>query len=370
MRLAPALAVLCLLFLSLPVRADEEEQSTTLTIGSKAPPLDIAHYVKGVEMDRRGNFVPITSFEADQVYVVEFWATWCGPCVGGMPHLSELQEKYKDKGVTIIGVSDESLPKVVNFLFQTYKHDGKVHNERARYTLTTDPDQSVKRDYFQAAGQSGIPTAFVVGKDGHIEWIGHPSSMDAALEAVVAGTWDRDAFKVTFEQNEAYKREMRKASGAIRAARKAGDWDKVISIYDGLIENNPDAAGLYHQKFIALLTDAKRPADAYALGKTVLEKAWDNSMMLNDIAWTVVDNQAVTVRDLDFAMKAAARANELTRSEDPAILDTLARVHFDKGDVAAALKWQELAVKHAGDDDMGAQIRGVLEKYKKAAGKQ
>ena len=92
------------LFLSTPAIAGDEEK--VLTIGDAAPAIDVAHWVKGEE---------VTKFEKDQIYVVEFWATWCGPCRSGMPHLSELQEKHAEDGVTIIGVSNETLPKVMQF---------------------------------------------------------------------------------------------------------------------------------------------------------------------------------------------------------------------------------------------------------------
>ena len=65
--------------------------------------------------------------------------------------------------------------------------------------MTTDPDRSVKRDYMTAAGESGIPVAFLVGKTGKIEWIGRPVKIDKPLEQVVAGTWDRDAAKAKHE---------------------------------------------------------------------------------------------------------------------------------------------------------------------------
>lgn len=347
-------------------RADDEEALKVLTIGDVAPDIDIAYWVKGVEMDRRGNFTPVTSFVPGKVYVLEFWATWCGPCVAGMPHLSELQEKHKEDGVTVIGISDETLPKVTSFLFQEDRRDGKIQNDRTHYALTTDPDQSVKRDYFLAAGQTGIPCAFLIGKDGHVEWIGHPSRMDEPLEAVLAGTWDREAFKVTFDEEQAYKRMMREARSRMAAAVQANDWKAYVAILDELLEKRPGDSRLMWTKFQTLLTKANDPEAGYALGAELLEANWDDRQMLNQIAWMVVADKAIGTRDLDFALQAAERANELAESEDAAILDTLARVHHDRG-LQAALRFQRLAVEKAGDDPMAAGIRKVLEQYEKKA---
>jgi len=357
-----------LFFLALPsaVRADEGDGGPTLTIGSKAPAIDIAHWVKGVEMDRRGQFVPLTSFEPGQITVLEFWATWCGPCVGSMPHLTALQAEYRDKGVRIIGVSDESLPKVIQFLFTTYESDGKLQNDRTGYTLTTDPDQSVKKDYFLAAGQRGIPTAFVIGKDGHIEWIGHPTKLGPVLEALVADRWDRAAYKLTFEKLQAAERAMQKVQARLRAAYQSRDWDGAAAIFDELIAADPEATRPRYQKFMMLLAGANRPEAAYACGEKLLEKAWSDQGLLNQVAWTVVDDKAVQTRNLKFALKAALRANELSESKDAAILDTLARVYFEQGELLLAVKWQGQAAAAAEDDALGAGIRATLSKYKQA----
>ena len=88
-------------------------------------------------------------------------------------------------------------------------------------------------------------------------------------------------------------------------------------------------------------------------------------MTLNQVAWTIVDNPNVKNRDYDVAMKAATRANELSKGKDAAILDTLARVYYEKGDLKNAVKYQKQAVEHAPDNQMGADIKDVLKKYMK-----
>src|SRR5438876_8031237 len=91
-----------------PKAAAPETKGPTLNIGDRAPALKIDKWVKGE---------PVTEFQTGKVYVVEFWATWCGPCIKSMPHNTEVQKKFKDKGVTVIGVTSEDtrgnkLPKV------------------------------------------------------------------------------------------------------------------------------------------------------------------------------------------------------------------------------------------------------------------
>jgi len=162
--LLPTLALSALAVL-LPA-ADEP-----LRVGMKAPDLSIEHFVKGE---------PVSAFEPGRVYVVEFWATWCAPCIKGMPHLSELQAKYADD-LTIIGVSDEKLPKVTKWIGKT-ANSNKVH-----YTLATDPDGSMHSSYMAAARQQGIPCAFIVDREGIVQFIGHPATMDRALASVISG---------------------------------------------------------------------------------------------------------------------------------------------------------------------------------------
>lgn len=145
----------------------ESKKTEEFGVGSKAPELDIEHWLS----DGKGKFKKVTSFADGNIYVVEFWATWCGPCIASMPHLAEMQEKLAEKKVQIISVSDEDLETVEGFLKRELPSDDeKTYADlTSAYCLTADPDKSVYKDYMLAAKQNGIPTAFIVGKKGIIE---------------------------------------------------------------------------------------------------------------------------------------------------------------------------------------------------------
>ena len=121
---------------------------------------------------------------------------------------------------------------------------------------------------------------------------------------------------------------------------------------------------LRFQHFLFRGDDLKR---AYVLGHALVQRANDDAQMLNEIAWTVLEDAPPSRRDANFALKAALRANELTNSSDAAILDTLARAHFERGAVKMAVTWQERAVARAANDaTLLAALEQTLVRYRKA----
>jgi thiol-disulfide isomerase/thioredoxin len=339
-----------------------------LHIGDRAPALEIEHWIKGHK---------VAKFEPGKIYVIEFWTTWCGACRGSMPYLSKLQEDYRDHNVTFIGISDETAGIVNQFLAEEHPQLKKPWGDVIGYTLTTDPDHSVFFDYQRGVG-AGVPNAFIVGKDGKIEFSGYPHpdepAFEEALKAVVKDEWDREKFAKEFEPKAEEDRKVVAAMltervrikpnrDALKAAREAKDWPTALKALDALSEASDDPFTFQFQKFQLMLADMNDPAKAYAYGEVLIESAKDSADSLNAIAWFVVDSPAVKARNADFALKAANRANELTEGKDGAILDTVARALYEKGDLKKAIEVQKQAIEHADDPPMEAELRATLKKY-------
>jgi thiol-disulfide isomerase/thioredoxin len=357
------------------VAAAEEKEQTMLDVGSKAPSLDISNWVH----DGNGKFAKVSDFETGKVYVVEFWATWCGPCVASMPHLAETQKLYADKGVQLISVSDEDLETVDEFLKRKVRgnlaeqeNGPKTYGELTSvYCLTTDPDGSVYSDYMTAAGENGIPTAFIVGKDGVIEWIGHPMSMDEPLKQVVDGDWDRVAYVAKRAQEKELEKTMalvRRDVMIVQAMERAGNYDRAIEKLEGIIEkvsDNPMAVGALSTTKLYLLCRSGSEKATETLHESV-RLTGDDPTNLNDIAWSIYEILA-DMESIDQDLLAAAvKYSQKSVDAEPKSafnLDTLAHLVYLQGDIDKAIEFQSKAVEL--DDTSNEDVSNFLKQLKK-----
>ncbi|MCS7245449.1 MAG: TlpA family protein disulfide reductase [candidate division WOR-3 bacterium] len=101
-----------------------------------------------------GNLVKTSNFDG-KVLVVDFWATWCPPCLKEIPHFIELQEKYKNE-VKFIGLNvNEEPDKVIEF----------AKSMGINYTIGYS-DEKIENLF---GGITGLPTTFIIGKDRRIK---------------------------------------------------------------------------------------------------------------------------------------------------------------------------------------------------------
>jgi len=327
-----------------------------LTIGSKAPAIDVEHWVS----NGNGKFPIVREFENGKVYVIEFWATWCDPCIASMPHISKLQKEFADRGVQIISVSEEDLPTVEAFLEKKAKGQDQTFGQLTNnYCLTTDPDGSVQKAYMEAAHQNGIPTAFIVGKDGKIDWIGHPVEMDQPLTAIVEDQWDRDGFANQFKAHQEIDAGMQQAMTLLRE----GKFRESLNLMDAMIEKAPDGSDIDSQvKMIrfSILISTNDPRSTEAFHQMIDENKEDPGL-LNQLAWGIVEMKVAGEQVNPPLADAARRAIDLAVQQAPddgAILDTQAHLALMQGKMDEAIEIQTRAVEKA-----KPEIKADLEKF-------
>jgi peroxiredoxin len=110
--------------------------------------------------DLSGNEVSLTQYRG-HIVLLDFWATWCPPCRLSIPELVDLQKKYGDQGVVILGISMDDPQMFSDKYLLAFKEKFKIN-----YTILR-ANNKVAMDYF-GTGNMAIPTLFVINKEGKI----------------------------------------------------------------------------------------------------------------------------------------------------------------------------------------------------------
>ena len=382
--------------------------ATAAEIGDPAAPLQIAEWLKGDAVD-------LAAVKGKKIVVVEFWATWCGPCIQSIPHLTEMQQKYSDRGVVFVGVTSEAANVAKPFVDKM--------GAKMDYTVAADDGRKTTDGYLKAYGVNGIPHAFIVGRDGNIAWHGHPmDGLDKELEKLAA--------TAVVEKPADRKREV--AMGKLREftelAASGGDEAKLAAMAAELTAMDKELGGINPgqpldlkevrraARFQSLMRDYQR---AVAAGKSsaelakleqeatplapkdfkfenyrgnfTLQRAFqeyyrvvtgkgDASQLAaltqkleliessdvdaqTEIAWTLLTDENIKTRNPKLALKFAQAACTASGGNNPEVLDTYSRALFDNGDTAAAVKNLQHAIDLTTDPAKKAELQETLKSY-------
>ena len=317
----------------------------TLKEGDPAPPLQVSDWVKGGP-------IKLADGKGKQVYVLEFWAVWCTPCIISIPHMTELQHKYKDD-LVVVGITSmdprNTLSQVRNFVDdQGAKMDYVVGFER---------EPATARAYLEAVGAMGIPHAFVVDREGRIVWQGNPldtPTLDQVVADVIAGTFDLAKAQRTQEAGKLLQQAMMQ----LRMQR----FEEVVQLMKEALKIDPAhemALGLMHTVAREQLNDS---AGLRAWCATHQREHADDVEVQYRLGRVLAESNDLTTRFPDLALTAARRAYELGGKQRFDTTALYARVLYLIGHLDEAIKLQQQALPLASESEQDG-ARKTLDYY-------
>ncbi|UVK35561.1 TlpA family protein disulfide reductase (plasmid) [Mesorhizobium sp. AR10] len=335
-----------------------------LQMGSPAPSIKVEDWPRGQ---------PLTNFQPGKVYIVEFWATWCGPCVAAMPHLVQLQEKYKDSGLEVVGVAaDEDAPTAEE---ARTKLDAWLTEKcsNLNYRIAFDHTGEMNKLWMEPSLSVGIPASFVVDRDGHIAFIGDPADLEDVLPKVLNGSWRSsdeakaaDTRRVASNQRTARELSLTMPIYAkLRPAMEAEDWMAALTAIEEGLALMPDDSGFRETHANLLLHKRRDMRAGLPAMRQLVEDAIDKKfeavswmvMALNQLFDPEMDNSHLP-RAERFAMGDKLSEQILTlnppQGDGPLKFRwylPVAQYYYESGNKDRAMELIEVALKSLGDPE-------------------
>jgi thiol-disulfide isomerase/thioredoxin len=327
------------------------QTQTAPMVGETAPLLRVGTWLKGT---------PIPQFEKGKVYLIDIWATWCGPCIGGFPHLSELQDKYGKDGLVIIGLTgpDEygtTLVKAKELLVEK----GNI----VRYRMAWDEGGRSYKQWMALESDRGWPFAFIVGRDGKVAYIGHPEGIDTVLPQILDGSFDAAGAAKAY----ANRLRAREVGAQMNALVQEKRYDEASKKFAELAELDKEASFEYAPFQVSILYNIPRREEAF---KFAIEFAKGNVQeargAVHQIATYLSDPKRAGDPDAANAAAHVARKYVDAFPAQPESYALMARTSAAKHDFKHAISQQQRAIELSTPDQKEA-AQQLLDEYKQKA---
>jgi thiol-disulfide isomerase/thioredoxin len=329
--------------------AAEKKPAAALKVGDRAPALKVTRWLQGDA---------VRKFEPGKVYVVEFWATWCGAPIRYMPHLAELQARYKDQGVTVISFTSRDIRGVPGNTEEQVAAFVKKRGPVLKYPFAYADDGTTEAAWLKGAGREHF-TTFVVDRAGRIAYMGGPMFLGMALPRVVAGA-----------SAKAVGDEMARVDADYRAVCTHLDRDpeaflralkKFEARYPPLADFLP-AAGI---KLGLLLKQGKADEGKRYAEALVAKAIKQNNVVLLDLAFLQLRGQKESKELVALAVRAAEALVRIDGKDAQSLL-RLADAYHASGDKARAKQYARRAIAAAAGEP--AAFRQGIEKEARRLG--
>jgi hypothetical protein len=220
-----------------------------------------------------------------------------------------------------------------------------------------------------AAQQRGIPTAFLVGKEGMIEWIGHPMEMDEPLASVVGGTWDRVAYAKAYAERQAAQEAFAKTLQQASQLANAGKFTEAADLVEAQLATElPDQIRMqltgikYEIKLMGGIIDEEMLTvirERIAASQGDLRAMLGIGSILYQITKDPKKNHPEVLPLIEESIASIKKELETAEEGTQAmLLDTLAHLLEGKGDLDAAIETQQTAIELA-----DARLKDRLTRY-------
>ncbi|ASP92755.1 TlpA disulfide reductase family protein [Sinorhizobium meliloti] len=321
-----------------------------LSLESQAPAIKVQNWLRGEAL---------ANFQPNYVYVLEFFGTSCPHCVKAMLNLTQLQEKYRARGLEVVGVAASEKAATADEAQANLEAWLTEKSPKLNFRVGIDCSGEMDKHWMGPSLSSRLPTSFVVDRDSHIAFIGHPTELDSVLPQVLDGTWrSSDQAKAVERERIAEAREealTESIGDKLEAAIAIEDWKTALSVIEDGIALLPDSLHL-RAAHSGLLVHGMRDMQT---GLPVLGQLVRDAIDRNDEDWLLQAMYQLFGPELDYtdfpSVERLAMGKELsehilalTGLKDDARADLyqfVARYYRESGDEARAEEFLDLALK-------------------------